>query len=37
MKDKLKIVHLITGLHIGGAEMMLCKLLSLMDQQRFEM
>jgi glycosyltransferase involved in cell wall biosynthesis len=30
-----KVVHLITGLHTGGAEMMLWKLLSAMDRRRF--
>jgi glycosyltransferase involved in cell wall biosynthesis len=34
--SKLKIVHLITGLNVGGAEMMLFKLLSGMDQCRFD-
>jgi glycosyltransferase involved in cell wall biosynthesis len=33
---KLKILHLITGLNVGGAEMMLYKLLSRMDRQRFD-
>jgi glycosyltransferase involved in cell wall biosynthesis len=32
---ELKIVHLITNLQVGGAEMMLLKLLSHMDRQRF--
>jgi len=31
----LNIAHLITGLSIGGAEMMLCKLLSRIDRDRF--
>jgi glycosyltransferase involved in cell wall biosynthesis len=31
-----RIVHLITGLKTGGAEMMLCKLLSGLDHNRFE-
>jgi glycosyltransferase involved in cell wall biosynthesis len=33
---RLKVVHLITGLNVGGAETMLYKLLSGMDRERFE-
>lgn len=33
---KLKIVHLITGLNVGGAERMLHKLLANMDRDRFQ-
>lgn len=36
MTQKIKIVHLITTLTVGGAEMMLYRLVSSMDQQRFE-
>lgn len=32
----MKIVHVITGLHVGGAESMLLKLLVSMDRSRFE-
>jgi glycosyltransferase involved in cell wall biosynthesis len=35
MTAPLKVVHLITGLDVGGAEMMLYKLLSRMDRKRF--
>jgi glycosyltransferase involved in cell wall biosynthesis len=31
-----KLIHIITGLNTGGAEMMLCKLLSKMNQEKFE-
>jgi glycosyltransferase involved in cell wall biosynthesis len=34
--DKLRIVHIINGLHMGGAEMMLYKLLSGMNRGRFK-
>jgi glycosyltransferase involved in cell wall biosynthesis len=30
------VLHMITGLHTGGAEMMLCQLLSSMDRRRWE-
>lgn len=33
---KLKVTHVITGLQVGGAEMMLCRLLEHMDLSRFE-
>jgi glycosyltransferase involved in cell wall biosynthesis len=36
LKLDMKIVHLITGLNTGGAEMMLYKLLSTMDRDKFE-
>ena len=36
MKTRRKIVHVITGLNTGGAEMMLFKLLAGMDLSRFE-
>lgn len=32
----LKVIHVINGLHVGGAEMMLHKLLSSMDRTRFD-
>ena len=32
----MKVVHIITGLHVGGAEMMLHKLLATMDRSQFE-
>ncbi|NPV85806.1 MAG: glycosyltransferase [Anaerolineae bacterium] len=32
----IKVIHIITGLGIGGAEMMLYKLLSAMDKEQFE-
>lgn len=35
-KQKIPIVHIITGLSVGGAEMMLYKLLAHMDRNRFE-
>ena len=35
-KKSIKVVHIITGLGIGGAEMMLYKLLSGMDKEQFE-
>lgn len=35
MNAPLKIVHVITGLQIGGAEMMLCRLLEAMDASAF--
>ena len=35
MNSPLKIVHIITGLQIGGAEMMLCRLLEAMDSTAF--
>jgi hypothetical protein len=31
----IKVVHLISGLEVGGAEMMLCKLVSRMDRSQF--
>lgn len=34
-EDRIKILHIINDLSIGGAEMMLCKLLSGMSQERF--
>ena len=33
---KPKIVHIITGLEVGGAEVMLCRLLEHADHSRFE-
>jgi glycosyltransferase involved in cell wall biosynthesis len=33
---KTKVTHIISGLQIGGAEMMLCRLLSAIDPSRFE-
>ncbi len=36
MTRPIRVIHLITGLGSGGAEMMLCKLLSRMDASRFE-
>jgi len=36
MKDTFKILHLITGLGTGGAEVMLGRLVSAMDRDRFE-
>jgi glycosyltransferase involved in cell wall biosynthesis len=35
--ERIRIVHVITGLNVGGAEKMLCKLLSHVDQSRFDM
>jgi glycosyltransferase involved in cell wall biosynthesis len=36
MNQKLTILHVITGTQIGGAEMMLCRLLEAMDHTAFE-
>ena len=36
MKQKIKIIHLITGLNTGGAEMMLYKLLSRINKKEFD-
>lgn len=36
MNTRLRIIHVITGLQIGGAEMMLCRLLEGMDHTIFE-
>jgi glycosyltransferase involved in cell wall biosynthesis len=36
MNQKLTILHVITGTQIGGAEMMLCRLLEAMDHDAFE-
>jgi glycosyltransferase involved in cell wall biosynthesis len=36
-RNKVKVTHIITGLNTGGAEMMLYKLLSTCDHDRFEM
>ena len=36
MSKKIKILHLITGLHVGGAESMLHKIVSKMDRSAFE-
>jgi len=33
---KIKVAHIITDLGVGGAEVMLCKLLSQMDKEQFE-
>lgn len=35
-RSKIKVLHLITGLNTGGAEMMLYKLLSLIDRMAFQ-
>jgi glycosyltransferase involved in cell wall biosynthesis len=35
-EGKRTVLHVITGLHTGGAERMLCQLLSAMDRQRWE-
>lgn len=35
--DKVKVTHVITGLSVGGAEKMLCKLVSAMDRRSFEL
>ena len=34
--EKIRIVHIITALNVGGTEMMLCRLLSRMRKDRFE-
>lgn len=36
MEKKIKIIHVITGLRTGGAEMMLYKLLTRIDRKRFD-
>jgi glycosyltransferase involved in cell wall biosynthesis len=35
-EQPIRVTHVIAGLELGGAEMMLCKLLSASDRQRFE-
>src|SRR5580704_11485323 len=32
----IRVTHVITGLELGGAEMMLCKLLGALDRERFD-
>lgn len=36
LRGKIKIAHVITGLNVGGAEMMLSRLLSSLDRNKFE-
>lgn len=36
MKRKIKLTHVISGLHVGGAEVMLCRILEQIDRSRFE-
>jgi len=36
MPAKVKVLHVITGLQVGGAEIMLCRLLENADHERFE-